>query len=236
MRLVSTVAGGNARRGTTLQISEIRFSSTESTKLRVIASVKRRSTGDKLSQLGEVRAKGAERELSIKISPSSIIGDGEILVAQVYRHHRLLLDERLLKEEFSFRALLKYCSGESKSKVYEILNKRGITIRAKLGAVSNPALETGNKADDVSQRVNADQSPSPSVLSILAPAMDTNGNSDSAQGSRCQDRVRQSRIHHIQSICSPESRATSGEHYRICSVYCTHRRNSVRISQGIQGS
>ncbi|KAF7356057.1 ANK-REP-REGION domain-containing protein [Mycena venus] len=175
MRLVSTVAGGDAGRGASLQISEIRFSSTESTKLRVIASVKRRSTRDKLRQLGEVRAKGAERELSIKISPSSIIGDGEILVAQVYRRHRLLLDERLLKEEFSFQALLKYCSGESKSKVYEILNKRGITIRAKLGAVPSPALETSNKADDVSQHVNADQSASPRVLPILAPVMDTNG-------------------------------------------------------------
>ncbi|KAF7364790.1 hypothetical protein MVEN_00349000 [Mycena venus] len=128
---MSMVAGSDSSRSASLQISEIHVSSAEPTKLRVIVSVRMQLKRDKPIQLGDARSKGAERGLSIQF-PHSIVDIGATLVVQVYRQHRLLSDEVLLKEEFPFQTLMEYCLGKSKSKVYAIFNQRGITIRMKL--------------------------------------------------------------------------------------------------------
>ncbi|KAJ7870237.1 hypothetical protein B0H13DRAFT_2280653 [Mycena leptocephala] len=126
---------GVASRNSALQISEIRVSCTKPTKLRVLVSVKSALTKDKATLLHEAKSKAEERELAIHINPSSIDDSSRLLVLEVYRrHHWHRSDEQLLKKEFSFAALLQYCSGQSESRVYEIFRKDGIIVSAELKA------------------------------------------------------------------------------------------------------
>ncbi|KAJ7907749.1 hypothetical protein B0H13DRAFT_1879292 [Mycena leptocephala] len=119
-----------------LQISEIHVSCAEAKKLRVVVSVKLGSTRDEATWLGETRSEDKTQDLSLRIHPSSAVNNGKLLVVQVYKQRRRWCSKELLNEEFPFDTLRAYCTGESESKVYEILRKDNITIGADLKATT----------------------------------------------------------------------------------------------------
>ncbi|KAJ7071594.1 ankyrin repeat-containing domain protein [Mycena amicta] len=133
---------GVESQSSTLQISEIRISCTKPTKLRAVVSAKIAST-DRAKEVGEAESKDTELELAVRIPPSSAAFNAKLFSILVYQQHRWLPDEQLLKQEISVETLLKYCSGQSESKVYKIFHsaKSGITISAEL-------LETKTEAAD----------------------------------------------------------------------------------------
>ncbi|KAJ6458690.1 hypothetical protein DFH09DRAFT_1231906 [Mycena vulgaris] len=124
-----------ANRSSIVHIAEIRVARARPTKLRVVLSVKIGATQDLPIRLREVASKGAKYEISVQVPSLLVMDEGKVLIVQVYQQHRWpRSDEQLLKEEWTFEALLKYCSGQSESKVYEILRQGNTSISAEMGA------------------------------------------------------------------------------------------------------
>ncbi|KAJ7914361.1 hypothetical protein B0H13DRAFT_2270802, partial [Mycena leptocephala] len=105
-----------ANRSSIVHIAEIRVARARPTKLRVVLSVKT-GLNHPPTRLCEAASKGAKYEFSVQVPSSLVMNDGKLLVFQVYQRHRWpRSDEQLLKEELSFEALLKHCSGQSESR------------------------------------------------------------------------------------------------------------------------
>ncbi|KAJ7692540.1 ankyrin repeat-containing domain protein [Mycena rosella] len=173
-----SATGGIASESSTLEISEIRVSCAKPTKLRAVVSAKILST-DSARQIGEAESKEAELKLSIRVSPSSAVSNGKLFSILVYQQHRWWSDERLLKAEFSVETLLKHCTGQSESKLYEIFrdSKSNITLRAELLEVRNEPASLDPSAVQVpagatKPKASEGTDGSDSVLSNLLIALD----------------------------------------------------------------